>query len=147
VVLPSFESFNDGGDTFELTGLGRGGMQLQKLKRNYGEAIKILIELATLQTSFVLLDDVIKITNRRVNAIEHVIIPKISRTINYIVSELDEMEREEFYRLKKVQEKKKQARALQEKNRVKLIESGALTGKEEDPPNLLDQEHDEDALF
>ncbi|CAF0858640.1 unnamed protein product [Rotaria sordida] len=147
VILPSFESFNDGGDTFELTGLGRGGMQLQKLKRNYGEAIKILIELATLQTSFVILDDVIKITNRRVNAIEHVIIPKISRTINYIVSELDEMEREEFYRLKKVQEKKKQARALQEKNRAKLLESGVLTGNEEDAPNILDEEHDEDLLF
>jgi V-type H+-transporting ATPase subunit D len=96
--------------------LGRGGTQLQKLKRNYNEAIKNLVELATLQTSFVILDDVIKVTNRRVNAIEHgilqniiqtdlifspfflVIIPKISRTINYIISELDEMEREEFYR-------------------------------------------------
>ncbi|CAF4410838.1 unnamed protein product, partial [Adineta steineri] len=115
-------SFNDGGDTFELTGLGRGGMQLQKLRRNYGEALKTLIDLATLQTSFRILDDVIKITNRRVNAIEHVIIPKITRTITYIVSELDEMEREEFYRLKKVQEKKKQIRVLREKARAELIE-------------------------
>jgi V-type H+-transporting ATPase subunit D len=147
VILPSFESFNDGGDTFQLTGLGRSGTQLVKLKKNHGEAIKILIELATLQTSFVILDDVIKVTNRRVNAIEHVIIPKITRTINYIISELDEMEREEFYRLKKVQEKKKQIRAIQEKNRAKLIEDGLLTGQEEDAPNILDQEHDEDVLF
>lgn len=146
VILPSFESYNDGGDSFELAGLGRSGMQLQRLKRNYGEAIKILIELATLQTSFVILDDVIKVTNRRVNAIEHVIIPKITRTINYIISELDEMEREEFYRLKKVQEKKKQARALQEKKRAELLEIGVLTGKEEEAPNILDDEQT-DVLF
>jgi V-type H+-transporting ATPase subunit D len=44
------------------------------------------------------LDEVIKMTNRRVNAIEHVIIPRIERTLSYIASELDEREREEFYR-------------------------------------------------
>ena len=34
---------------------------------------------------------VIKTTNRRVNAIEHVIIPRIERTLAYIISELGMM--------------------------------------------------------
>lgn len=53
----------------------------------------------------------------------------------------------EFFSLKKVQEKKKQARAIQEKNRAKLIEEGQLTGKEEEAPNILDEQRDEDILF
>lgn len=50
------------------------------------------------KTAFVILDEVIKTTNRRVNAIEYVIIPKVDNTIRYIQSELDEMDREEFFR-------------------------------------------------
>lgn len=111
VNLPVFESYQDGTDTYELAGLARGGQQLAKLKKNYQRAVKLLVELASLQTSFVTLDEVIKITNRRVNAIEHVIIPRIERTLAYIISELDELEREEFYRLKKIQDKKKIAKA------------------------------------
>src|SRR5579871_5668700 len=59
------------------------------------------------QTAFVILDEVIKVTNRRVNALEHILIPRTENTIKYINSELDELDREEFYRRKKVQGKKK----------------------------------------
>ncbi|KAL0266779.1 UNVERIFIED_CONTAM: hypothetical protein PYX00_009231 [Menopon gallinae] len=143
VTLPVFESYQDGSDTYELAGLARGGQQLAKLKKNFQAAIKLLVELASLQTSFVTLDDVIKITNRRVNAIEHVIIPRIERTLAYIVSELDELEREEFYRLKKIQDKKKIARAKAEK---KKAAAAAAAAGQAAPANLLD-EGDEDLLF
>ncbi|XP_060530569.1 V-type proton ATPase subunit D-like [Cylas formicarius] len=146
VTLPVFECYQDGTDTYELAGLARGGQQLAKLKKNYQNAVKLLVELASLQTSFVTLDEVIKITNRRVNAIEHVIIPKIENTLMYIISELDEIEREEFYRLKKIQDKKKANKARVEKARAELIAAGLLKQEQSQANNILD-EGDEDILF
>lgn len=81
-----------------MTGLGRGGQQVLRSKEVYAKAVETLVELASLQTAFTILDEVIRATNRRVNAIEHVIIPKLDNTIKYIISELDEMDREEFFR-------------------------------------------------
>lgn len=83
---------------FNLTGLGRGGQQVLRAKEVYAKAIETLVELASLQTAFTILDEVIRATNRRVNAIEHVVIPRLENTIKYIMSELDEMDREEFFR-------------------------------------------------
>ncbi|PHH61684.1 hypothetical protein CDD82_2118 [Ophiocordyceps australis] len=107
VLLPAFESYlAPGSNDFGLTGLGKGGQQVQRCRETYGRAVEALVELASLQTAFVILDEVIKVVNRRVNAIEHVIIPRTENTIKYINSELDELDREEFYRLKKVANKK-----------------------------------------
>ena len=54
-----------------------------------------------------MLDQALKTTNRRVNALEYILIPRIQRTIDWIESELDEESREDFFRLKKVQDNKK----------------------------------------
>jgi V-type H+-transporting ATPase subunit D len=51
VMLPVFEHTVDGADAFELTGLGRGGQQVQKCKEIYTAAVVSLIELASLQVA------------------------------------------------------------------------------------------------
>jgi len=144
VNLPIFESYQDGTDAYELAGLSRGGQQLSRLKKNYQKAIQLLVDLASLQTSFVTLDEVIKITNRRVNAIEHVIIPRIERTLAYITTELDEREREEFYRLKKIQEKKK---IIRKKEEIRVAALKAKGVSIDAPANLLEDDGDPDLLF
>jgi len=140
VSLPIFECYQDGADSYEYTGLARGGQQVDRLKKNYAKAIELLVQLASLQTSFVTLDEVIKITNRRVNAIEHVIIPRIERTLEYITTELDEREREEFYRMKKIQRKKNEMRAASDKYKKEQDRLEAVA-------NLLTDNADEDLLF
>lgn len=135
---------------FSLTGLSRGGQQVQKARETYTKALYTLVELASLQTAFVILDEVIRMTNRRVNAIEHVIIPKLENTISYIVSELDEMDREEFFRLKKVQGKKKRNQELEEskKKSAKELEQGQGDESEyRGGGDLLAQDKDEDVIF
>ncbi|KIY43497.1 hypothetical protein FISHEDRAFT_67959 [Fistulina hepatica ATCC 64428] len=146
VIIPAFEVDRVGGSDFNLTGLGRGGQQVLKAKEVYAKAIETLVELASLQTAFTVLDEVIRATNRRVNAIEHVVIPRLENTIAYILSELDEMDREEFFRLKKIQGKKKRAAA--ERDDAKSAED-ALALDDSDTPRTSDllSSKDEDIIF
>jgi len=150
VLLPQFESFQtEGNNDFQLTGLGKGGQQVQRCRETYARAVETLVELASLQTAFVILDEVIKVVNRRVNAIEHVIIPRTENTIKYINAELDEIDREEFYRLKKVSGKKERdaraAEALRAKE--KKIESNRVAADEEGTRDMLGDEENEDVIF
>jgi V-type H+-transporting ATPase subunit D len=66
VLLPAFESYlTEGNNDFGLTGLGKGGQQVQRCRETYARAVETLVELASLQTAFVILDEVIKVVNRR----------------------------------------------------------------------------------
>jgi H(+)-transporting ATP synthase subunit D len=64
--------------------LGKGGQQIQSCRKAYLSAIQLLVQLANLQTAFMTLDTALKVTNRRVNALENVVKPKIENTISYI---------------------------------------------------------------
>lgn len=87
--------------------LDESGSAFFKARDSFKIVIKRLVDLASIKNSFMILDEVLKTTNRRVNALDIMLIPKINNTINYINSELDEQDREEFFRLKKVQKMKK----------------------------------------
>ncbi|PVH96025.1 V-type ATPase D subunit [Periconia macrospinosa] len=154
VFLPQFESYTaESNNDFALTGLGKGGQQVQRCRETYARAVETLVELASLQTAFVILDEVIKVVNRRVNAIEHVIIPRTENTIKYINSELDELDREEFYRLKKVSGKKQRdaAEADQQRESEKAAATKEQTEKAAvdagDSQDLLGDKDNEDVIF
>nr|XP_019011273.1 V-type H+-transporting ATPase subunit D [Kwoniella pini CBS 10737]OCF50054.1 V-type H+-transporting ATPase subunit D [Kwoniella pini CBS 10737] len=158
VVLPAFDGVRSKDANFNLTGLSRGGQQIQKCRDTYVKAVGTLVELASLQTAFTILDEVIRATNRRVNAIEHVVIPRLDNTIKYINSELDEMDREEFFRLKKVQGKKKRdaekSNESREGQNAEFTEGGGELHKDEGigggnagGADMLDEGKDDDVIF
>ena len=160
VQLPIFESHimssstsnNDNssssGNQLDLTALSRGGQQVQKCREANQRFLASLLNLASLQTAFHILEEVIQVTNRRVNALEYVILPKTENTIGYITSELDEQDREEFFRLKKVQAKKK---AREAENIVEdepyYYRDDQIKDDQQQSSSLLDLENDPDIIF
>ena len=82
-------------------------------------AIEPMLELATLEKKVQVMAHELEITRRRVNSLEHVLIPEIEETIKEIEMKMEENERQNIVRLMKVKDmiladeiRKKQERIL-----------------------------------
>eukprot|EP00467_Chlorarachnion_reptans_P006007 CAMPEP_0114518268 /NCGR_PEP_ID=MMETSP0109-20121206/18349_1 /TAXON_ID=29199 /ORGANISM="Chlorarachnion reptans, Strain CCCM449" /LENGTH=258 /DNA_ID=CAMNT_0001698869 /DNA_START=32 /DNA_END=808 /DNA_ORIENTATION=- len=129
VKIPIFERHGGDVESVQLVGLSAGGAQVTQCRKAYYAVLKDLVDLASLKTQLVTLDDAFKVTNRRVNALDYVVLPRIHNTIKYIQDELDEMEREEFSRLKKVKDVLEEKAAEADKAlKAEMLKSAAAAG-------------------
>ena len=87
-------------------------IRLDEATLKMADAIKAIAELSSAEAAVRKLAEAIAATKRRVNSLEYVIIPRMLITIRYIEMHLEEAEREDFFRLKRI--KSRMAKAERE---------------------------------
>ena len=79
-------------------------IELDSAFKSINDIAKPLVKLASLEAALELMADEIEKTRRRVNALEHIMIPELVSGIRYITMKLDENERATRIRLMKVKD-------------------------------------------
>ncbi len=77
-------------------------VKLDEAANTFREVLRAVIKLAEVEASLRRIAEEIKKTKRRVNALRYIIIPRLENTIRYIELHLEEREREDFFRLKRI---------------------------------------------
>ena len=76
--------------------------KLDDAHNKFSELVKKLLELADIESDIKSLSVEIEKTKRRVNVLENTLIPQLIATIKYISMQLEEREREDFFRRKRI---------------------------------------------
>ena len=87
-------------------GFYRTNVALDKAVQKMEEIRYLVYELAELENAMYMLSLEIKKTAKRANALDKIQIPRYKEAVKYISDVLEEKEREDFFRLKKVKSKK-----------------------------------------
>ncbi len=77
-------------------------VKVDEAVEKFREALKLSLRAAEIEGKLTKLAEEIEKAKRRVNALEYIYIPKLEATIKYIERQLEEREREDFFRRKKI---------------------------------------------
>jgi len=103
IVVPTLEV-----ERVERDALARGyslhttSSLLDEASKEFEKALGLLVKLAELEESARAIARELERTKRRVNALEYILIPRLKAALKFIEMRLDEMERENFSRLKRI---------------------------------------------
>ena len=123
-----------------MLGITGGGQTLAIARKQFFDLMIKIVEIAELQTAYLAVEECLKITNRRVNALEFIVVPRIEHIVQYIFIELEERAKEDKFKIKKILQVKRD-------NLEKLeLELAMLENNvsEKDMIGAFDQENDDD---
>ncbi|MCL4407696.1 MAG: V-type ATP synthase subunit D [Thermotogae bacterium] len=87
-------------------GFVRTNSKLDVARKKFNEVLVLTAKLAEVETSVYRLATEIKRTQRRVNALEYVLIPQYEEMVKFIESYLEETERDDFFRMKRLKSRR-----------------------------------------
>lgn len=85
-------------------GITGASSRIDSVAEKYEKLLEKIVETAETQTKMLKLLEEIEKTKRRVNGLEHKIIPEMQENLDQVSQTLEEREREETFRMKKVKE-------------------------------------------
>lgn len=103
VVVPEIESESISTTILEREyGITSASSRIDSIADKYEELLEKIVDAAETQTKILKLLNEIEKTKRRVNALEHKVIPEQKDALEMVSQSLEESEREETFRMKKV---------------------------------------------
>ena len=125
-----------------MLGITGGGQTLAMARKQFFDLMKKIVEIAELQTAYLAVEECLKITNRRVNALEFIVVPRIEHIVQYIFIELEERAKEDKFKIKKILQVKRDNLEKLELE-LAMLENNTT---EKDAMAAFEEENDDDSI-
>ena len=106
VEIPKVEAVDGLGASFREPHSHMVSLRIFETKDRFEKVLKQILELAPLEASLKRLGSEVRKTTRRINALEGMLMPRLKDEIRFIRSTLEEREREDNFRLRRIKSKK-----------------------------------------